>query len=268
MAENATLQFYDEQARRYEQLRARPVQLYTDEAERNALRPYVDSAHDILDLGCGEGRLTRWMAELKQRQAGDFQVHGADFSPEMIVHAKRLNGDLPASYSVGDAMGLEFQDNSFDLIVSCTAPNNFPSLEGALKEIHRVLKPNGVFVATIINAKEAGRFPRYLYYAPYYIWQLIKTVSGQSSGYHRVLFSHDELQRMVGENFTINELSGMRIIPDFIPEIPFNTWPRIYPFTKGLLSATSGLDRYLEKHSTFGKYARFHLVVATANKPQ
>ncbi|WP_066476312.1 class I SAM-dependent methyltransferase [Bosea sp. WAO] len=261
-----TLRFYDEQAKGYSEIRARPIQIYTDRLEREAMMPLVAEARDILDLGCGEGRLTRWIAATKRQQGGAFAVHGADFSPEMIVHAEAQNGDLPATYGVGDAMALPFPDNSFDLIVSCTAPNNFPSLDGALDEIRRVLRPGGIFCATIINGEETARFARYLYYSPYYLAQLAKRLVGGASGYHRVLFSRDELASLLRGRFDVMELTGMRVIPDFIPEFPLNIWPPLFPVMNGLVRATEGLDRRLSRHPRAGRHARFHLVIARALK--
>lgn len=261
-----TLRFYNLQARSYAAIRARPIQVYTDRLEREAMAPLVAAATDILDLGCGEGRLTRWLAQSKRDQGDRFTVHGADFSPEMIAHARALNGDLPATYGVGDAMALPFPDNSFDLIVSCTAPNNFPDLNAALDEIRRVLRPGGAFCATIINSQETARFARYLYYSPYYLAKLVQRIVKGASSYHRVLFSHDQLEALLQGRFKTIEISGMRLIPDFVPEFPLNIWPPLFPVTSGLIGATQGLDHWLAKHPTFGRHARFHLVIARVAK--
>lgn len=266
MTDLHTQKFYDEQAKGYAALRARPIQLYTDKLEREVMAPLVAQARDILDLGCGEGRLTRWIAEQKREQGGAFSVHGADFSPGMVDAAKALNGDLPATYGVGDAMALPYADNSYDLIVSCTAPNNFPSLDGALDEIRRVLRPGGIFCATIINSDEAARFARYVYYSPYYLYKLGQQLALGKSGYHRVLFSRDELAELLKGRFETIELTGLRVMPDFVPEFPLNVWPPLFPIMSGLINASEGLDRRLARGPRAGRHARFHLVVARVVK--
>jgi ubiquinone/menaquinone biosynthesis C-methylase UbiE len=263
---NETLHFYNEQASNYPAIRARPIQVYTDRLEREAMAPFVVDARDILDLGCGEGRVTRWLAQVKRDQGGSFTVQGADFSPDMIAQAQALNGDLPATYRVGDAMALPYADESFDLVVSCTAPNNFPSLDGALDEIRRVLRPGGVFLATIINGQETARFARFLYYAPYYLIALARRLVKGSSGYHRVLFSRDDIVGLLRGRFEPIELSGMRVVADFVPEFPLNIWPPLYPLMRGVIHATQGLDHKLAKHRLIGRHARFHLVIARALK--
>ncbi len=261
-----TLRFYNEQAKGYSAIRARPIQVYTDRLEQEAMAPLVAEARDILDLGCGEGRLTRWIAATKRAQGGAFSVHGADFSPEMIVHAQAQNGDLPATYGVGDAMALPFEDNSYDLIVSCTAPNNFPSLDGALDEIRRVLRPGGIFCATIINGEETARFARYLYYSPYYLAKIAQRLVNGASGYHRALFSREELAGLLCGRFEIMQLTGMRMVPDFVPEFPLNIWPPLFPVMNRLVRAMEGIDRRLSNHPRAGRHARFHLVIARAIK--
>jgi len=266
MAPNETLRFYNEQARHYPAIRARPIQVYTDDLERDALAPYVASAQAILDLGCGEGRLTRWMAEQVQARGNTARVHGADFSPEMIAVAKALNGDLPATYGVGDAMALPFEDNSFDLVVSSTAPNNFPNLDVALKETHRVLSPGGYFFAVIINKDEAARFARYAYYAPYYAWRLIRRSWEGPSDYERTLYTREDIEGRLRGHFDIVRIQGLRIVSDFVPEFPLNFWSPLFPIMRGLINQTKAIDQTLAKHPIVGRYARFHLVIAKAVK--
>ncbi len=266
MADQETLRFYDAQARHYKAIRARPIQVYTDKLERAALERLVEASSDILDLGCGEGRLTRWVAKQKQMQGRPFSIWGADFSPQMVEFAKRFNKNLPASYKVGDAMALDFEDDAFDLVVSCTAPNNFPNIDTALGEIHRVLRPGGIFFATIINSDEAARFARYFYYAPYYIWKALQRSIMGEAGYHRILFSHDDLARLLAGRFDILELTGMRVIPDFVPEFPLNIWPPLFPLMQAIIEAGERIDRRLERGRYFSRHARFHHLVARAVK--
>ena len=266
MAPNETLRFYNEQARQYPVIRARPIQVYTDDLERKALAPYVASAKAILDLGCGEGRLTRWMAEQVQACGGTTQVHGADFSPEMIAVAQALNGDLPATYGVGDAMALPYADSSFDLVVSSTAPNNFPNLDTALGEIHRVLSPGGYIFAVVINKSEAARFARYAYYAPYFAWRLLRRAWKGPSTYERTLYTRSDLESLLRGRFEIIRMEGLRVVSDFIPEFPLNFWPPLFPVMRGLIRLTTTLDQRLAEHPVIGRHARFHLVIARVIK--
>lgn len=57
--------------------------------------------------------------------------------------------DAPnASFCLGDIRHTDFADNSFDLAVSYAVFEHVRGIEEALEEIHRVLKPGGVFITT------------------------------------------------------------------------------------------------------------------------
>jgi demethylmenaquinone methyltransferase/2-methoxy-6-polyprenyl-1,4-benzoquinol methylase len=58
---------------------------------------------------------------------------------------------------VGDSENLPFDDNSFDAITVAFGVRNFEHLEVGLKEILRVLKPNGTFV--VLETSVPTRFP-------------------------------------------------------------------------------------------------------------
>lgn len=94
-----------------------------------------------LDLGCGEGRLTRDLAD-----AGH-QVVGIDASPSLIEHAAAAHPD--GAYRVADAMRLPFGDDSFDLVVSQHSLQDIDDMPAAVRQASRVLSADGSFVAVI-----------------------------------------------------------------------------------------------------------------------
>ncbi len=93
---------------------------------------------EILEVGVGTG------ANLAYYPAG-LHVTGIDFSPRMLSYARQKVSDCPADITLMemDIQALAFPDNTFDTVVStcvfCSVPN---PVEG-LKEIRRVLKPDG-----------------------------------------------------------------------------------------------------------------------------
>jgi len=113
---------------------------------------------DILDLGVGTGRTTRYLAPLARR------YEGIDFSPVMVDAAHRL---MPsASVHLGDMRDLSvFPDASFDFVFGS---NNVISAVGhadrlrVVAEVHRVLRAGGKFVFTCHNRgySLAGAGPR------------------------------------------------------------------------------------------------------------
>ncbi|MCL4160610.1 UNVERIFIED_CONTAM: hypothetical protein GTU68_065978 [Idotea baltica] len=58
----------------------------------------------------------------------------------------KKNLDSKIEMILGDSENMPFEDNSFDAITVAFGVRNFETLENGLKEIYRVLKPNGTFV--------------------------------------------------------------------------------------------------------------------------
>lgn len=106
-----------------------------------------------LDVGCGEGRLTRHLAGLGHR------IAGIDGSPKMIAAATALSPDL--ELRVADAAALPLADGSFDLVVAFMSLHDVDDLEGAVREIARVLEPGGRLCLAIVHPlNSAGRFEK------------------------------------------------------------------------------------------------------------
>jgi SAM-dependent methyltransferase len=93
------------------------------------------SGLSVVDVGCGEGLLTRAVA-LRGASAA-----GIDPSPRMIYHALSLGG---ASYAVDDGGTLAtIADTSADWVIAGLSWNNVPDLPAAIRAARRVLLPGG-----------------------------------------------------------------------------------------------------------------------------
>jgi demethylmenaquinone methyltransferase/2-methoxy-6-polyprenyl-1,4-benzoquinol methylase len=103
----------------------------------------------ILDLCCGTGDMT--FALLKQASRPDQQILGADFSHAMLqrAHAKarekiESNRDAaPPRWIEADALCLPFPSAHFNLVTSAFGFRNLVDYDAGLREIIRVLKPDG-----------------------------------------------------------------------------------------------------------------------------
>jgi ubiquinone/menaquinone biosynthesis C-methylase UbiE len=76
-------------------------------------------------------------------------VVGIDLTPEMLREAERLRGERGVTnvdFRVGDVHHLPFVDATFHLITSRRAPHHFSDIMAALREIRRVLRPDGRLV--------------------------------------------------------------------------------------------------------------------------
>ena len=94
---------------------------------------------DVLDIGCGEGRFSRMLAERGGR------VSGIDLTAAM-VHAAQGRGS-GAGYAVASAEVLPFADACFDLAVSYITLVDIVDFRAAIRESARVLRPGGQLVA-------------------------------------------------------------------------------------------------------------------------
>jgi ubiquinone/menaquinone biosynthesis C-methylase UbiE len=101
----------------------------------------------VLDIGCGTGFLTL-PATKAVGQTG--KVIAIDFSEQMLEHAKEnleKAGLLEhAQFRVGDAERIPLDDASVDTVVGNMVLHHCPEPEAAIREMVRVLKPNGSLV--------------------------------------------------------------------------------------------------------------------------
>jgi len=109
-----------------------------------------------LDLACGTGDIT---FQLSDRGA---RAIGLDITPRMVELATRKPSGRSAQFLVGDMMALPFSASRFDLVTTGYGIRNVPVLRQAIAEIHRVLKPGGLFLSLDFNRPSNG-FVRAVY---------------------------------------------------------------------------------------------------------
>jgi demethylmenaquinone methyltransferase / 2-methoxy-6-polyprenyl-1,4-benzoquinol methylase len=90
----------------------------------------------VLDVCCGTGDLA-----LAGVRAGAGSVVGLDFAPRMIERARRKSEAV--AWVEGDALSLPFEDGCFDAATVGFGVRNVADLEGALRELARVLVAGG-----------------------------------------------------------------------------------------------------------------------------
>lgn len=98
----------------------------------------------VLDLGCGEGHVARRV------HASGGEVTGLDLSSELLRIARQRGAGI--EYVHGDAQDLRaFLDATFDLVYSNLALMDIPDLSATYSEVHRILRPGGRFVFTLVH---------------------------------------------------------------------------------------------------------------------
>lgn len=105
------------------------------------LQPF--SPRHILDIATGTGDF----AILAARMLTPEKLIGADISEGMMdigrQKVKRARLEQIISFEKEDCLQLSYPENSFDAVTAAFGIRNFPDLDRGLKEIFRVLKPDG-----------------------------------------------------------------------------------------------------------------------------
>jgi len=114
--------------------------------EQAIARMRISPGARVLDVGCGSGWATRMLAEF----AFNGSVTGIDISDEMIRVARESSqSQTNVDFEIASAEQLPFNDHEFTHAFSMESLYYYRNIPKALKDIHRVLKPGGLFVAVV-----------------------------------------------------------------------------------------------------------------------
>lgn len=107
-----------------------------------------------LDVGCGGGATIEKLARVAAK------VYGIDYSAASVAAARSHNTELIAAGRVEVAQAsvssLPFPPGTFDAVTAVETQYYWPKLEEDMREVHRVLKPGGIF-GVIAEAYKGGR---------------------------------------------------------------------------------------------------------------
>jgi SAM-dependent methyltransferase len=100
-----------------------------------------------LDAACGTGRHARHLLELGH------DVVGIDLTPEMLDRARGAVRD--AVFLEADLVDIPAENDQFDLIVCGLALAHVVDLDGAIRELARVLRPGGHLITSVLHPFQA-----------------------------------------------------------------------------------------------------------------
>ena len=132
-----------------------------------------DPGLDVLDFGCGCGRIARWLAPQVMSSGGRFS--GVDLNARSIEWCSR---HLPGRYTENRLHPpLAFPDAAFDLVYAHSVLTHLTEQVATawLAEIARILRPDGLAIVTFLDEDYArawappGVLPR-LDSEPYVVW--------------------------------------------------------------------------------------------------
>ena len=163
----------------------------------------------VLDVGCGGGFSCEYLA---RRGA---IVHGIDQSPSCIAAAQKHASvsQLAIDYCHAYAESLPYPDQSFDVVVCVDVLEHVADLQQTIAEIHRVLKPGGMFCFDTINRTFKSKLIM--------IWLLEDWLRQIPRGIHdwQKFIKPKELQNlMVKKGFEAIEIQGFNVLGETVRE--------------------------------------------------
>jgi ubiquinone/menaquinone biosynthesis C-methylase UbiE len=105
-----------------------------------------------LEVACGSGTLLEMILNWRRRRRlPQVNVAAIDYAPSMLAGAKhRFAGNPHVHVQHADAAALPYADDAFDTANIANSIHCFPTVDGALRDILRVLKPGGTLAANVL----------------------------------------------------------------------------------------------------------------------
>lgn len=130
------------------------IDIYWRKKAIKLLKPYQPK--HILDVATGTADFA-----IEALALNPDKVIGIDISDGMLdmgrEKLKRRHLDNRIELQLGDSEGLHFDDNTFDAVIVAFGVRNFENLHTGLKDMCRVLKPNGRLV--VLEFSKPTQFP-------------------------------------------------------------------------------------------------------------
>lgn len=129
---------------------------YCMQLEIETVNNLLEDSDIVLDIGCANGFGT---IELASRRP--IKIKGIDYAEEMIAAARKVlnqNKDIlkgEVSFDIGNILHLNEKENYYNKVITKRVVINLENLENqikAAKEVHRVLKPEGIFYMSEASA--------------------------------------------------------------------------------------------------------------------
>lgn len=139
--------FYDELGQQWHTAFDHPIALLR--AENTLRNPWlaqlITPKSKVLDVGCGGGFLTNYLASMGH------QVSGVDLSSKSLEIAKQGDATKKVVYQIADAKRLPYDNETFDVVSAMDILEHIENPAEAIREASRVLKPSGKFFFHTFN---------------------------------------------------------------------------------------------------------------------
>ncbi len=110
-----------------------------------AIKPDQTQVNHILDVGCGIGGSTLYLADKFQAQATGITLSPVQ-AQRATERAQNANLGSQVNFQVANALEMPFEDNYFDCVWTLESGEHMPDKAQFLQECYRVLKPGGTLI--------------------------------------------------------------------------------------------------------------------------
>lgn len=198
----------------------------------------------VLEIGLGSGFSLHRIAEVARECYGlDLSAHTLDLNRARDRHFKVGFNLIHAS-----ATQIPLADNSFDFVISVGCLHHIPEIAMAVTEIHRILKPGGIFKGMVYN-RHSYRYHVYIPFSRRWNprWQgktrqdCVNEMYDGSSNPYGTVYSKSEVANLFRDfqmlDFHTENFVGEEMLPVYGNRIPRNVWLKT-------LGKIAGLDLY------------------------
>ncbi len=216
------MHYFDKIAPYYDDWFNTRIGKYVDKTEKHLVFQNLKTLKGLaLDLGCGTGIYT---LELEKR---GLKVFGLDLSKNMLQLAKKK---VKSSLLLrGNAYSLPFKNETFDLVLSITLFEFIDQPMKVLKEVYRVLKPEGEVLIGTMNGKSL-----------WFLFKRLKSRFVETAYRYARFYTTSELENLF-KNAGFKEIQTRGII----------FFPSFFPFTNLAYHLDRSFSRVLKKFGAF-----------------
>lgn len=148
--------------------------LYAEHMTRYLAAKQLVKGLTVLDIASGSGYGTKILSSSAKT------VYGVDVDEGAIKYANSNYSAKNIVYKLGDGINIPLDDNSVDVVITFETIEHIENYSHFVKEVKRVLKPNGIAVVSTPNELEFT----------------------EGNHFHLHEFEHDELKNLLHKDFT------------------------------------------------------------------
>jgi len=144
--------FYATAAAAFDETRARPWPGW------DRLLPYLRAPLPVLDVGCGNGRFGRFLAE---RLGGAIRYHGLDSSPALLARAAQALAGMDVRLDLWDAVEQPPPEGAYELVALFGVLHHVPGAarrQALVRALAECVAPGGLLAFTTWRFHEQPRF--------------------------------------------------------------------------------------------------------------